>query len=57
MDEAFVEVARLDLGQKLHCAHPVHSGRLNKGRIEGFQVERAMDVHTPAPCGGCHGGV
>ena len=46
-DEAFVEVARLDLGEQLRGADPVHGGRLDKGRIEILKIERAMDVHAP----------
>ena len=57
MDEALVGIAGLDLGQKLRGADPVYSGRLDKGRVEGFKVERTMDIHAPAPGGGCHGGV
>jgi len=57
MDEALVGIAGLDLGQKLRGADPVYGGRLDKGRVEGFKVERTMDVHAPAPGGGCHGGV
>ena len=57
MDEALVGIAGLDPGQKPGSADPVHGGRLNKGRIEGFKVERAMDIHAPAPCGSRHGGI
>ena len=56
VDNAFIRIARLDPGEKLRRADPVHGGRLDKGCIEVFQVERTMDVHAPASCGGCHGG-
>ena len=46
MDEAFVGVARLNFGKKLHGTDPVDGGWLDKRRIEGLKVERAMDVHT-----------
>ena len=49
VDEAFVGVARLDLGEKLRRADPVHRGGLDKGRIEILKVQRTMDVHAPAP--------
>ena len=57
VDEAFIGVARLDLGEKLCGAAPVHRSGLNKGRIEILKAQRAMDVHPPAPCSGRHGGV
>ena len=49
IDEAFVRIARLDLGKKLHGADAIHGGWFNKGRVEGFKVERAMDIDAPAP--------
>ena len=57
VDEAFLGIARLDLGEKMHGADPVHGGWLNKGRVEGFKVERAMDIDPPAPRSGCYGGI
>jgi hypothetical protein len=51
MNDAFVRVAGLNLGQKLCCADTIHSGWLNKWHIEGFRIERAMDIppaHAPA---------
>ena len=57
MGEAFIRVARLDLGKKLRGTGPVHGSGPDKGRIEILKVQRAMDVHAPAPCGRCHGGV
>ena len=52
MDDAFVGVARLDFGEKLGSADPIDRGWLNKGRVEGFEVQCAMDVHPSAPCRG-----
>ena len=46
-----------NLGEKLRGAGSVHGGGLNKGRIEGLKVQRAMDVHAPAPSGCCYGGL
>ena len=49
MDEAFVGVACLNLGEQLRGTGPIHRSGLDKGRIEGLKVKRAMDVHPPAP--------
>ena len=57
VDQALVWIVRFDLGGHLRGDDPVDSGWLNKGRIEGFKVERAMDVHAASPCGGWDGGV
>ena len=57
MDEAFVGIARLDLGKKLRGTDPVYGGLFDKGRVEGLKVEHTMDIYAPAPCGGYHGRV
>ena len=49
IDDASEGITRIKLGEKLRRADPVHGGRLDKGRIEGFQVESAMDVHAHTP--------
>ena len=49
VDEAFVGVARLDLGEKLRRAHPVHRGGLDKGRIEILKVQRTWMFTRPRP--------
>ena len=49
MDHSFIRVARLDFGKKMCGIGAAHNGRLNKGRIESFKVERAMDVQAPRP--------
>ena len=56
MDEAFLGIARLNLGKKLRRADPVYGVGLDKGRVESFKVERTAYIHAPAPCGSCHGG-
>ena len=55
MDHSFIRVARLNLDEKMYGIGAVHNGRFNKGRVESFKVERAMDVQAPTPFGGCHG--
>ena len=45
----FVRVSRLNLGKKLNGANPIDGGWLNKGRVEGFQVQSAANVHAPTP--------
>ena len=55
MDHSFIRVARLNLDEKMCGIGAVHNGRLNKGRVESFKVERAMDVQALTPFGGCHG--
>ena len=55
MDHSFIRVARLNLDEKMCGIGAVHNGRLNKGRVESFKVECAMDVQALTPFGGCHG--
>ena len=35
-------------GEKLRGADPIDGRRLDKGGVEGFEVERAMDIHPSA---------
>ena len=38
VNDTFVRVSRLDLGEKLNGANPIDGGWFNKGRVEGFRV-------------------
>ena len=49
VDGTFIRVPRLDLDEKLNGANPINGGWFNKGRVEGFQVQSAVDVHAPTP--------
>ena len=49
VNDTFVRVSRLDLSEKLNGANPINGGWFNKGRVEGFQVQSAVDVHAPTP--------
>ena len=55
IDQSLVRIALFDLGQKLCCADPINGGGLDKGCIEGFQIDRAMDIHAATACGGRDG--
>ncbi len=57
MNEVFVRIARLNLGEKLRGADPVDGGWLDKRCVEGFKIERAMDIHAASPCSGRDCGV
>ena len=57
VNDAPVGVACLDFSQKLHSADPIDGGWLDKGRIEGFKVERSMDIHPATSRGGLNGGI
>ena len=46
MDDALVGVACLDLGEQLYGADPIDGDRLDKGRVEGLQVHRAVNIHA-----------
>jgi hypothetical protein len=52
MNDALFGVTGLNLGKKLRRADPVDGGWLDKGRIEGFKVERTMDIHAAPACRG-----
>ena len=49
VNDTFVRVPRLDLSEKLNGANPINGGWFNKGRVEGFHVQSAVDVHAPTP--------
>ena len=49
VNDTFVRVSRLDLSEKLNGANPINGGWFNKGCVEGFQVQSAVDVHAPTP--------
>ena len=49
VNDTLVRASRLDLGEKLNGANPISGGWLNKGRVEGFQVQSAVNVHAPTP--------
>ena len=57
MDDALVGVASPCSGEKLRGADPIDGRRFNKGGVEGFEVERAMDIHPSASSGGLDRGV
>ena len=52
MNDALVGIAGFNLGKKLRRADPVDGGWLDKGRVEGFEVERAMDIYASSTCRG-----
>ena len=57
MDDALVGIASLCPGEKLCGADPIDGRRFDKGGVEGFEVERAMDIHPSASSGGLDRGV
>ena len=57
VNDTFVRVPRLNLGEKLSGANPIDGGWFNKGRVEGFQVQSAVNVHIPTPRCRLNGGV
>jgi hypothetical protein len=52
MDQSLVRVACFNLGEKLCGADPIDGRGLDKGCVEGFQVDRAMDINPAAGCRG-----
>ena len=52
MNDALFGVAGLNPGKKLRRADPVDGGWRDKGRIEGFKIERTMDIHAAPACRG-----
>ena len=52
MDQSLVRVACFNLGEKLCGADPVDGRWLDKGCVESFQVDRAMDINPAAACRG-----
>ena len=49
VNDTFVRVSRLDLSEKLNGANPINGGWFNKGRVEGFKVQSAVNSHAPTP--------
>ena len=50
MDQALVRDAGFNLGEKLCGADPIDGRWLDKGRVDGFEVDRAMDINLAAAC-------
>ncbi len=57
VNDTFVRVSRLDLGENLNRANPIDGGWLNKGRVEGFEIQSAVNSHAPTPRCRLNGGV
>ena len=57
VNDTFVGVSGLDFGEKLNRADPIDGGWFNEGRIKGFQVQSAVNVHAPTPRCRLDGGV
>ena len=49
VNDTFVRVSGLDFGEKLNGADPIDGGWFNEGRVKGFQVQSAVNVHAPTP--------
>jgi hypothetical protein len=47
--DTFVRVSGLDFCEKLNGADAVDGGWFNEGRVKGFHVQSAVNVHAPAP--------
>ena len=50
IDQSLARVAGFNLGSKLCGADPVDGRWLDKGCVEGFEVDRAMDINPAAGC-------
>ena len=57
VDDAFILIVALNLGQQLHGTHIIHCGRRDERRIEGFKVQCAVNVDSGATCRGFERGV
>ena len=57
MDQSFVRVARFNFGEQLRSTHPIDGGWFDKRRVEGFKIERFMDIHAASPCSGWDCGI
>ena len=57
VDDAFILIAGLNFGQQLHGTHAIHCNRCYERRIEGFKVQRAVNVDAGATCRGFERGV
>ena len=49
VNDTFIRVPRLDLGEKLNGADTIDGGWFNEWRVKGFQVQSAVNVHAPTP--------
>ena len=52
MDQSLIRVACFNCGKKLCGANPIEGRWLDKGRVEGFEVDHAMDINTATACRG-----
>ena len=50
VDDAFILIAVLNLGQQLHGTDAIHCNRREERRIKGFKVQRAVNVDAGATC-------
>jgi len=50
VDHSLVGIASLNLGQQLRGTNAVDGDWLDKGRVEGSEVQRPMDVYAATPC-------
>lgn len=57
LDDAFILIAVLNLGQQLHGTDATHCDRHDERRIKGFKVQRAVNVDAGATCRGFERGV
>ena len=48
MDDAFILIAGLNLGQQLHGTDAIHCDRRDERRIKGFKVQCAVNVNAGA---------
>ena len=44
VNDAFIVIAGLNLGQQLHGTHAIHCARRDERRIKGFKVQCAVNV-------------
>lgn len=57
VNDTFVRVPSLDFSEKLNGADTIDGGWFNEGRVEGVQVQSAVNVHAPTPRCCLDGGV
>ena len=50
VDDAFILIAVLNLGQQWHGTHAIHCDRRDERRIKGFKVQRAVNVDAGTAC-------
>ena len=49
VDDAFILISGLNLGQQLHGTDAIHCDRRDERRIKGFKVQCAVNVDTRPP--------